>query len=85
MLGMWETGQRLVANSRTERLTEQEMKFLGRLVSTAFPLEHVRFLHRLPTVAVDLVGYTGPIPPQVVAEIERVIGDFEVVALSPMD
>lgn len=82
---MWETGQRLVAKSRTEPLTKQEMKFLGRLISTAFPLEHVRFPHRLPTVAVDLVGYTGPIPAQVVVEIERVIGGFELAALSPKD
>jgi hypothetical protein len=82
---MRETGLRLVARSRTEALTEQEMKYLGRLVSIEFPLEHVGFPHRLPTVAVDLVGYTGPIPPQVVAEVIRVIGDFELVALSPMD
>lgn len=82
---MRETGQRLVAHGRTERLTEEEMKHLGRLVSTELPLEYVRFPHREPTVAVDLVGYTGPIPPEVAAEVARIIGDFESTGLSPTD
>jgi hypothetical protein len=59
MLGMRETGQRLVSHSRIERLTHLEMRQLQRPLSTELPLEYVRFMHRGPTVAVDLVGYTG--------------------------
>lgn len=79
---MKETGQRLTSHSRADRLTEDEMKRLVRLLSFQLPVEYVRFPHREPTVAVELIGYTGAIPAQLAVEISRVIGDYELDALS---
>lgn len=74
---MRETGQRLTSLSRSERLTDDEMKRLARLLATELAVEYVRFSHRAPTVTVELVGYTGPIPPQLADEVAQTIGEYQ--------
>ncbi len=73
-------GLRLTSRSRTERLTEAEMKRIGRLASARLALDSVRFPGLLPTVAVDLVGFTGVVPVELADVVTEVIGDFDTEA-----